>query len=572
MINIQFLTLELYNYRKISHIYLSLANKGIVRVEGKNGAGKSSIFESIVWILFGADSRRSSVSSVIKIGESSVKGTLVVNINDKRYTITRERTATSTTITVVSNTDDKVFTNTKDGQEYLNSLLNITLDTFYQLIFLRQYNISNFFELTDLYQKNFFDIIFDFSAFTDLHEYYDALYKYLNTINTKYENLKSWLTAFLIRLKDENIKLRTLEIPNEEDNIEDKINECKIEADKLKEKIDESTKKLEEEKNKLLTKKDIIENLSNIIKDFKLKEKFFPEKVDLYKESLDSDKCIVCERALNQKLITKFTTTLNELEDLKNDLATMELNRFKENEEYSNILSTIRVLESDIKTFEIRQNNYTNKIKYIIEGNNTAKTKKEQIDSIINSRNDIIEKNNKKIQSIEKILNNTNWKALTELLESIKNIKDLFGKQGLKNNFLDIYLVALQTKINFILEELLPNTKLTISTVKETSTGDFRRHLNIKITKDSNELSYFDLSGGERKRLDMSFILAVHALLEELGSFSSNILILDEAFDGLDADGMEEFSNYIRGYEKSSIFLITHTPYTTYADNLISVE
>ncbi len=250
----------------------------------------------------------------------------------------------------------------------------------------------------------------------------------------------------------------------------------------------------------------------------------------------------------------------------------MELNRFKENEEYSNILSTIRVLESDIKTFEIRQNNYTNKIKYIIEGNNTAKTKKEQIDSIINSRNDIIEKNNKKIQSIEKILNNTNWKALTELLESIKNIKDLFGKQGLKNNFLDIYLVALQTKINFILEELLPNTKLTISTVKETSTGDFRRHLNIKITKDSNELSYFDLSGGERKRLDMSFILAVHALLEELGSFSSNILILDEAFDGLDADGMEEFSNYIRGYEKSSIFLITHTPYTTYADNLISVE
>ncbi|KUK76979.1 MAG: SbcC type exonuclease, partial [candidate division WS6 bacterium 34_10] len=104
---------------------------------------------------------------------------------------------------------------------------------------------------------------------------------------------------------------------------------------------------------------------------------------------------------------------------------------------------------------------------------------------------------------------------------------------------------------------------------KQLTTGNIKRSIDVRIIKGGDSLGYFDLSGGERKRLDLAFILATHALLEDLGDFSSNILVLDEAFDGLDAEGMEEFSNYLRGYNKNSIFVITHTPYTTYADNLI---
>jgi DNA repair exonuclease SbcCD ATPase subunit len=162
-------------------------------------------------------------------------------------------------------------------------------------------------------------------------------------------------------------------------------------------------------------------------------------------------------------------------------------------------------------------------------------------------------------------------KALKLLIEDISVLKELFGKKGIKNNFIDLYVNALSSIMNNTLKSILPNTQVRITTTKENSKGDTARKINIEILKEDNIMNYFDLSGGERKRLDLTFSLSIHSLLESLGIFSTNILIFDEAFDQLDSESIETFSNYLRGYNKESIFIITHSAVTAYADSLLVV-
>ena len=47
-------TLRLSNYKQYSHLELAF-REGLVGIIGKNGAGKSTIFEAILYCLFGRD-------------------------------------------------------------------------------------------------------------------------------------------------------------------------------------------------------------------------------------------------------------------------------------------------------------------------------------------------------------------------------------------------------------------------------------------------------------------------------------------------------------------------------------
>lgn len=570
---ITFLTLELTNYRKLDHFYIAMQNKGIVRVEGANGAGKSSIFEGLAWVLFGQDSRNSSIKSIIKFGETKTTGKVQLEIKDIRYTIIRERTASNTKVIVFNNNEEIIFNTSKDAQSYIDNLLGIDINTFYRLVFLRQYNFNSFFELTDSNQKDFFDTIFDFSIFNTLYDYYDNLIKKIKSIEDELSQIYNWLAAEKTTLEQENKRLLSLSVDKININTEDtQIQELKNKADTCEKELINLINEKSKLGKDLASQETIIKELEKSIKQFKEKEKFFPEKVDLYRASLEEGKCIVCNRKLNQTLEQKFTKILTELDSLQTDLKTMNNNLTNERYKYDNIntqlydiIDKINKLKFNKESFELKIKNIHNTIEQNIK-------QKESIKKLIESRDNIISANIDRINSITSVLDDDMLNNLISYKNNLEIIKNLFGKKGIKNNFIEVYVTALSEHLNTILSNILDNTTIKISTEKQLSTGELTRAINIDIIKNDNILGYFDLSGGERKRLDLAFTLALHTLLEEIGDFSSNILILDEVFDGLDAEGMERFSNYLRGYDKNSIFLITHTPYTTYADNLILME
>jgi DNA repair exonuclease SbcCD ATPase subunit len=69
-----------------------------------------------------------------------------------------------------------------------------------------------------------------------------------------------------------------------------------------------------------------------------------------------------------------------------------------------------------------------------------------------------------------------------------------------------------------------------------------------------------NLSGGEKQRCDIILQFAIRDLLQNYLNYSSNILVLDEIFDGLDKISTNKIIDLITNKLKDveSIFIISH--------------
>ena len=81
---------------------------------------------------------------------------------------------------------------------------------------------------------------------------------------------------------------------------------------------------------------------------------------------------------------------------------------------------------------------------------------------------------------------------------------------------------------------------------------------NISISYDGKE--YEVLSGGEKQKVDLIIQFAIRDMLCKFLNFSSNILVVDEVFDNLDAIGCQQVINLIstKLADISSVFIVSH--------------
>jgi energy-coupling factor transporter ATP-binding protein EcfA2 len=75
-----------------------------------------------------------------------------------------------------------------------------------------------------------------------------------------------------------------------------------------------------------------------------------------------------------------------------------------------------------------------------------------------------------------------------------------------------------------------------------------------------DEFSYESFSEGEKMRIDLSLLFTWRAISKMRNSVSTNLLIMDEVFDGsLDANGTEEFMKILTDITgDSNVFVISH--------------
>lgn len=73
----------------------------------------------------------------------------------------------------------------------------------------------------------------------------------------------------------------------------------------------------------------------------------------------------------------------------------------------------------------------------------------------------------------------------------------------------------------------------------------------------NHEVDYDELSGGQKQRLDIALAFAMHDVIAHRSNV--NILVLDEVFEGLDRQGIEEVFDLIRiKAEDRAVFVVTH--------------
>jgi energy-coupling factor transporter ATP-binding protein EcfA2 len=100
------------------------------------------------------------------------------------------------------------------------------------------------------------------------------------------------------------------------------------------------------------------------------------------------------------------------------------------------------------------------------------------------------------------------------------------------------------------------------------------------ITRNRDSCLYNSFSGGEKKRIDLSVLLALMDIAKLQNSIDTNILVLDEVLDtAMDGEGVENFLVYLKEgfkslYPDKSVYIITHRKELSedYYDRMIVLE
>ena len=83
------LSLELHNFLSHKHTKFDFSKSDIYNILGHNGAGKSSISDSITWCLFGKSRCSGSGDELIHNTENEIKVTVELESNSIKYKVMR---------------------------------------------------------------------------------------------------------------------------------------------------------------------------------------------------------------------------------------------------------------------------------------------------------------------------------------------------------------------------------------------------------------------------------------------------------------------------------------------------
>jgi len=87
--------------------------------------------------------------------------------------------------------------------------------------------------------------------------------------------------------------------------------------------------------------------------------------------------------------------------------------------------------------------------------------------------------------------------------------------------------------------------------------------IDIILYKDGYETNYWQMSSGERKRIDIAMILSLYEFTSYINPNMPKFLILDEIYDALDYPGIVVVTETLLDMQKRhgiDLFIITHIP------------
>ena len=400
-----FASTEVVDFRKVERFPL-------FGIYGETGAGKSSIFDSIAYALFGKTLKQSDQDSLKSHHSQNMecKIEFIFSIEDKIYRILRspkqeinqKKIQTSAFLFDVTNNDidniseqnpGKIIVEKKSNlvNKRLEEILGYGFEQFSKIVILPQGEFEKFLKSKTSEKRKILSDLFDVEIYKKLSE------KFLEDTKLEEENLKVKKKT-RDELIGEFVNLETLER---------RINETDTEINKYKKKKEICDKQI----NSLIKKKETRD-------DFQKKEKNYLE-LKNNKNNYDNEekKLEKINDSLSLKNISKQVRSSNhELENTKSRLKEIQ----KKELHNENLLKKKKSDQKSIFRNENEKTNEQNKLQKLSE--QLKKTK-----SIQESKNKLLEIK-KKLDEVDKVLKK---RKLNEDLEEVQNYQSL--KQSEKN-------------------------------------------------------------------------------------------------------------------------------------------
>lgn len=525
---------------------ISLSDHKTTLILGENGSGKSTILDAICFALFGKAFRKINKPSLINsINDKDCVVELEFETNGKEYRIVRGMKPTVFEIyqdDILLNQDAKSL----DYQAHLEkNILKMNYKSFTQIDILGAASFTPFMQLTAADRRVVIEDLLDIQIFSIMN----VLIKQKMQANKESStDAKFLLTSGADKIKYIENTLKSLKL-NDSTKIEKlkaelEIHQFEYQAllsqkntieDEMNEVISNSssTAELKARHSKLIGLKSKIEsNLARASKD-----------IVFYSEN---DSCPTCKQIIDSGFKD---TVLHETEDklhvLGDGIKQIDLeidDVINSLNETDKILSEIQTMNSKIKNLEIRCENKRQVM---------SKTRNDINDlSNVNS----IYKDNEKLLADTKADMRKLIKEQSALLDEKQYLEialTMLKDGGIKTRIIKQYLPIINKQIN----KYLKSMDFFIEFVLDENFDETikSRHMDV--------YSYDNFSQGEKSRIDLALLFTWRHIAKLKNSVSTNLLILDEVFDGsLDGTGQEELMKILSVSDKSTnIFVISHT-------------
>lgn len=517
---------------------------------GKNGSGKSSILDALMFVLYNRPFRNINKPQLVNsITQKNLLVEIEFSIGNKEYLIRRGIKPSIFEIIV----NGSLLNQNADSKEYQDFLekhiLKMNYKSFTQIVVLGSANYMPFMQLSASERRSVIEDLLDIQVFSTMNT---LLKERASKNKQEISEIESQIALQAQKIELSEKHQRSLR-SNKQEQIDSKLfliseaEESIIPLEKSLDSISDNIQSLTNsvsDKDKISTKKnkalEIKTKLSSKISNLKSEIEFFKE----------NDDCPTCKQSITEEFKTStIQLKSNNLQEVEDGLGAIQ-------KEYDSLESKISQIHNILERINSLNREHSRISQDIKNRKNSILSLRNEI-KLINDRNkeeikDIdLESFRKDLSNLQKSkessLNDRELLTAAAVLLKDTGIKTRIVKQYVPiiNQLVNKYLSSLDFFVNFDLDEKF------VETIRS-------RH--------RDEFSYASFSEGEKFRIDVSLMLTWRAIAKMRNSASTNLLIMDEVFDSsLDSSGTDDFLKILETLgNETNVFVISHKGDTLY--------
>lgn len=528
-------------------------------IVGLNGAGKSTSTDSLTYALYGKAYRNINLPQLVN--SITNKGLLVeieFSIGNKQYLV--QRGMKPAVFKIFVDGEEVKSRGPKDDQKYLEeTILKMNINVFKQVVVISSTAYKPFMTLAAADRRKVVDSLLDAEVITVMGS---LLKTKVDASNEELKEVERQIDMFDTKISLEKKRITDLQdnndvlITEKEERIETfnaKIEEHRLALIFLQRAVDEamadcpSVDKASSRRNKLLQLEASIEEKKRSLRN---EITFFENHDDCptCKQSIDLE-FKECEVVKKKSKATELDDALSLLEE-EMSIVTENMNLIAEyNKEITRLNNEIQKANQEIR--------FSNG--YITDLNNEIQSLRAKI-STFKNEDSAIEDLTNELKTFNK-----ERKRLADDKAVMTVASKLLKDTGIKTKIVNKYIPVMNQLINANLAKFDLFVEFTLDeNFNETIKS---RHRDV--------FTYASFSEGEKMRIDLSILFAWRSLAKLRNSASTNLLFMDEVFDGAsDFNGVDALVEVIQNANSSeNIIMISHSDkYNDSFDRVLKFE
>ena len=514
-------------------------------IVGSNGSGKSTILDALTFSLFGKPFRKISKSMLVNsVNEKDTMVEIEFSIGKNKYTVLRGIKPNKFQIFCNGEPWDEDSKAVDQQKNFEQSILKMNYKSFTQIVVLGSSTFVPFMRLPGAQRREIIEDILDIQVFSIMNG------KLKDKIRENREEVKD--LDYQVHLLEEKIELQKnymMELQKkalaEVDRKKEKIQEYLKEEESSNEELNTLTLqigKINEEMSEYSKSSDKLKKLNTILIKLKTKLNTCKKEHQFFE---DNHVCPTCTQDLSDEfrtgMIEDGKAKLDEMHGGYEELTTAIEAEEKRNEKFVTLSLEVNELNGQVSNTNYQLMTIRNGIKEI----------EEEIKEIEGATPDKKAEYNK----LEGLLNEkkTVKQAYTESKKDrdvLEVATSLLKDSGIKTRIIKTYLPTMNKLINQFLQSMDFYVNFTLDeNFDETIKSRYR-----------DVFTYESFSEGEKARIDIALLLTWRSIAKLKNSVDTNLLILDEIFDGsLDQSGTSDLGWILRNFDdNTNVFVISH--------------